>query len=228
MSPLQSWAQHYLRGGVVRFAKGENIPVEGEGGAAFGMYPSPRASNKQGALSGFLDALAGAQNPNSPSVFQPEYDQYAKGKKYGDLASIVSMALPGLGMGAAAAKGPLFTLARQGAPKMRAQELISDTLPTNFHDLATQSKAYGGLHGGNLKVSDLLKTDVQNIARNYDPRMDAVYKTLGAQGIQNPIRIRKSAEGLPILEDGGHRVGAALKYLQKTGKDIDIPFIYQP
>ena len=127
MSPLQSWAHHYMRGGAVRFAKGEKIPVEGEGGAAFGMYPSPRASKKQGALSGFLEGLMGAQNPDSPSVLQPEYDQYAKGKKYGDLAGIAAMALPGM----AAARGPLNAMHYQATRGMRAPVFATETAVTN-------------------------------------------------------------------------------------------------
>ena len=135
MSPLQSWAHHYMRGGAVSFAKGEKIPVEGEGGAAFGMYPSPRASKKQGALSGFLEGLMGGQNPDSPSVLQPEYDQYAKGKKYGDLAGIAAMALPGVGMaakmaprGALAAMGPERyekALSRFYAPQISTESAVT-------------------------------------------------------------------------------------------------------
>jgi len=75
-----------------------------------------------------------------------------------------------------------------------------------------------------IPVSALIKLPITWI-RADDERINTVFKSLqSGSSINEPIRLLNcGCEKTYILEDGGHRISAAYKLFQKTGKDTLIP-----
>lgn len=75
-----------------------------------------------------------------------------------------------------------------------------------------------------MKVSKLVAMNL-NWVRGEDARFKSILKELkqGAD-INEAIQLIRCACGKTyVLQDGGHRISAAFKIYQDTGKDIDIP-----
>ena len=72
-----------------------------------------------------------------------------------------------------------------------------------------------------VPVSELIKLPI-NWIRGDDERLATVFKSLNnGQKINEPIRLLICGCGNTyMLEDGGHRITAAYKLFQKTGKDV--------
>ncbi len=75
----------------------------------------------------------------------------------------------------------------------------------------------------NVPISELVELPI-NWIRGNDERLNTVFKSLKAgQDINEPVRLLNCGCGNTyILEDGGHRITAAYKLFQETGKDVMI------
>jgi hypothetical protein len=74
-----------------------------------------------------------------------------------------------------------------------------------------------------IPVSELVKLPI-NWVRGDDERLNTIFKSLKhSQSINEPIQLLNCGCGKTyMLQDGGHRITAAYKLFQKTGKDIMI------
>lgn len=99
---------------------------EQTGGGAYIGYPNPRPQRPIGGLEGFLQGFTGLEKPG-PSVFDPYYDAYASGKRYGNLGQIAMMGVPGM----AAARAPLNALHYQATRGMRKPVFGTETAVTS-------------------------------------------------------------------------------------------------
>ncbi|WP_281543616.1 hypothetical protein [Grimontia sp. SpTr1] len=75
-----------------------------------------------------------------------------------------------------------------------------------------------------MKVSKLVAMNL-NWVRGEDARFKSILKELkqGADINEAIQLIRCTCGKTYVLQDGGHRISAAFKIYQDTGKDIDIP-----
>lgn len=73
-------------------------------------------------------------------------------------------------------------------------------------------------------VSELVQLPI-NWVRGDDARLDSVFRSLkSGDNVDEPIQLINCGCGKTyILEDGGHRITAAYKIFQKTGRDTLIP-----
>ncbi|WP_028023971.1 hypothetical protein [Enterovibrio calviensis] len=75
-----------------------------------------------------------------------------------------------------------------------------------------------------IPVSEIIKMDLHWL-RGEDSRFKSVLKSLKqGEGINEAIQLIRCACGKTyILQDGGHRISAAFKLFEQTGKDLRIP-----
>ncbi|MGF1707404.1 hypothetical protein [Enterovibrio baiacu] len=75
-----------------------------------------------------------------------------------------------------------------------------------------------------MPISDIVKLDLHWV-RGEDARFAAIMKSLKrGEAINEAIKLIQCACGKTyILQDGGHRITAAHKLFQQTGKDTLIP-----
>ncbi|WP_407333490.1 hypothetical protein [Enterovibrio sp. 27052020O] len=75
-----------------------------------------------------------------------------------------------------------------------------------------------------IPVSELVKMDLHWL-RGEDNRFQSVLKSLKqGEGIKEAVQLIRCACGKTyILQDGGHRISAAFRLFQETGKDLCIP-----
>ena len=72
-----------------------------------------------------------------------------------------------------------------------------------------------------MPVSEVVKLPITWV-RGDDERLKNVFKSLeNGDGLKKPIKLLSCGCGKTyMLEDGGHRISAAYKLYEKTGKDV--------
>jgi hypothetical protein len=111
-----------------------SAPVVGEGGAAFGVYPSNLPKREQGFVSGVLSGATGM--PGGPSIMQqtPAAKQYRKGQEIGEplgIAADIGMTAYPLAKAGKALYGAGQTLAEKFALGKTSRQLAEDLRATS-------------------------------------------------------------------------------------------------
>jgi hypothetical protein len=174
---------------------------------AFVGYPQMQVglnkARKAGATTGFLESATGlpSMQPKNP-ITDPNYESYAQGQNYGDLANAALMATPGI---AALAKNPQV-LARAASPLYRPQVTTEAAV--------TPSKTL--LNASGNPEAELLSRQRYETAASPSLLRDVAQRQGFWEGESNPLFVAKAQRTLNVGKNP-----ALLKDVAQTAENLE-------